>query len=77
MKIIKWVPLFKDAVSRTIRRKGLLVYILVDNVKVHDVGDDPLTVNAHYGESRSMLEELINSLPHVGPIFLMIIKLSS
>ena len=46
-----------------------MVYIVRENGDVPNVGDDPLTANAHYGVSGSMLEELINRLPHAGPIF--------
>ena len=55
-KIIKWVPLFEDALSRTFGSNGPLVYIVWDNSKVPNVRDDPLTANAHHGESGSMLE---------------------
>ena len=40
-----------------------------ENLEVPDVEDDTLTTNEHYGESGSMLEELIIRLPHAGPIF--------
>ena len=76
-KIINWVPLFEDALSRKFESKGPLVYIVHDNSEVPNVGDNTLTENAHYGASGSMLEELINLLPNTGPIFVMIIKLSS
>ena len=68
-KIIKWVPLFEYALSRTFGSKGPLIYIVQENAKVPGVGDDTLTVNTHYGASGSMLEELINRLPNAGPIF--------
>ena len=75
-KIIKCVPLFEDSISRTFRRKGPLVYIFQDNFDVPGIIDYPLTENAHYGESGYVLGELINPLPHVGPIFVVTIKLS-
>ena len=50
-KIIKWVPLFEDTMSRTFRGKGPLVYIVRENADVPDVVDDPLTANAHCGAS--------------------------
>ena len=46
-----------------------MVYIVRENAEVPDVGYDPLTANAHYGAPGSMLEELINCLPHAVPIF--------
>ena len=42
-KIIKWVPLFDDALSLTLGRKDPLVYIVRKNSDVPNVGDDPLT----------------------------------
>ena len=76
-KIIKWVPLFEDALSSTFGSKYPLVFIVRENAEVPNVGDYPLTANVHYGASGSMLEELINCLPHAGPIFVMIVKMSS
>ena len=76
-KIIKWVPLFDDALLRTFGSNFILVYIVRENSEVPDVRDDSLTENEHYGASGSMLKELINPLPHTGTIFVMIIKLSS
>ena len=76
-KIIKCVPLFEDALLYTFRRKEPLVYIVQYNANIPDVEDDPLTANAHCVASRFTLEELINHLPHVGPIFVYKIRLSS
>ena len=56
--------------SRTFGSKGVLAYIMQENSDIPDDRDDPLTVNSNYGASGSMLEELINRLPHAGPIFL-------
>ena len=53
-KIIKWVPLFDDALSSTLERKGPLVYFVQENAEAPNVGDEPLTANAHYGASGSM-----------------------
>ena len=46
-----------------------MLHIIGENSEVPNVVDDPLTANSHYGASGSMLEELINCLPHAGPIF--------
>ena len=54
-KIIKWVPLFEDSLSRTFRSKGPLVYIVRENSKIPNAGDYTLPANVHYGESGSML----------------------
>ena len=50
-KIIKWVPIFQEALSRTFKSKGALVYIVQNNSQVPDVRDDLLTANANYGAS--------------------------
>ena len=68
-KIIKWMPLFEDALSRTFGSKGPLIYVLRENADVPTEVNDPLDVNCHYGQSGSMIEELILRLPHSGPIF--------
>jgi hypothetical protein len=68
-KIIKWMPLFEDALSRIFGPKGPLIYILREDVAVPAEADDPLGTNKHYGSSGSMLEELAKRLPHTGPIY--------
>jgi hypothetical protein len=68
-KIIKWMPLFEDALSCTFGSKGPLIYVLRENADVPSEDDDPLDLNSHYGQSGSMIEELIKRLPHSGPIF--------
>ena len=74
-KIIRWVPIFKDAMSRTYGSKGPLSYVMRDEPNVSDEANDPLETNAngtiisYFGQSGSLLEELINRLPHNGPIF--------
>ena len=68
-KIIKWVSIFEDVISRTFGSKVPLVYILRENADIPDVGDDPLTKNTHYGASGYMLGELINCLPHAVQFF--------
>lgn len=68
-KVIKWSPLFEDALSRTFGSKGPLIYVLRDTIDVPDEDNDPLDARAHYGTSGSMIEELINRLPHTGPIY--------
>ena len=68
-KIINWIPLFEDALSRTFGGKGPLFCIVRDNYDISNFGDDPLPENVHCSASGSMLEELINCLPHAGPIF--------
>jgi hypothetical protein len=68
-KVIKWVPIFLDCMSRTFGAKGPLRYVLRENPDVPNDAADPLDPNAHYGTHGSLLDELINRLPHDGPIF--------
>ena len=69
-KIIKWVPLFKDVMSRTFGVKGPLMYVLRDVAAVPDDDDDPLADGAYYGAAAgSLLEELVRRLPHTGPTY--------
>ena len=41
---------------------------MLENSEVTDVRDNPLTASVKYDASGSMSEELINRLPHAGPI---------
>ena len=68
-KIIKWVPLFEDAMSRSFGAKGPLRYIIRENAAVMSEADDPLEDNSYFGTSGSLLEELVARLPHNGPTF--------
>lgn len=68
-KVIKWVPIFLDCMSRSFGAKGPLRYVLRENQTISDEATDPLLPNAHYGENGSLIDELINRLPHEGPIF--------
>ena len=72
-EIIKWVPLFEDALSRTFRSKGHSFYIVRYNANVTDIRYDPLTANTQYGASGSTLRAMINHLHHSGIIFVMTI----
>ena len=80
-KIIRWAPIFLDCIEHHYGAKGPLRYVLRENPTVKSEEEDPLTphVNAtqgvqgvqgtYYGESGSLVEELIARLPHDGPIF--------
>ena len=48
-KIIKWVPLFEESLSRTFGRKCPLVYIVREKSEVPNVRDVILTENSNYG----------------------------
>ena len=43
--------------------------MLRDKPQVPTEADDPLQANLHYGESGSLVEELIARLPHTGSIY--------
>jgi hypothetical protein len=68
-KIIKWIPIFLDCTSRTYGSRGPLAYVLREEDTVPDEADDPLLLQAYYGQSGSLIEELIARLPHEGAIF--------
>ena len=68
-KVIKWVPIFLDCLTRTYGIRGPLVYILRNNPEVPDEQDDPLDENSHFGSSGSLHDELISRLTHTGAIY--------
>lgn len=69
-KVIKWAPLFLDAMSRTFGAKGPLRYVLREDPDVPPEEEDPLGNNCHYSDAAgSMLEELTRRLSHTGPTY--------
>ena len=82
-KIIRWAPIFLDSMEHHYGAKGPLRYVLRENATVLTELEDPLTEHVvanpaagtdavqgtYYGESGSLVEELIARLPHEGPIF--------
>ena len=48
-KIIKWVPLFEDALARTFGIKPPLIYLICESVIIPEVNDDPIGAQTHYG----------------------------
>ena len=68
-KVIKWVPIFLDCMSRTFGAKGPLRYVLREHSEIPAEDVDPLDVNAHYGSSGNLIDELVSRLPHTGPIY--------
>ena len=82
-KIIRWAPIFLDCMEHHYGAKGPLRYVLRDNSAVKTEQEDPLVAHVtanpaqniqgvqgtYYGESGSLVEELIARLPHNGPIF--------
>jgi hypothetical protein len=68
-KVIKWVPIFIDCVSRTYGSRGPLAYVLREVAEVPTEIVDPLQDQSYFGSSGSLQEELIARLPHTGAIF--------
>ena len=82
-KIIRWAPIFLDCMEHHYGAKGPLRYVLRDEVPFqpefldpltdHVVGNIALGIEAvqgtYYGESGSLVGELIARLPHEGPIY--------
>ena len=67
---LKWIESFKDCLFRTYGiRKTPLLYVVREDDEVPDEGDDPLTAGKAYGESGSVLDELIKRLDHDDPLF--------
>ena len=63
-KIIKWVPILLDCMSRTFGIKGPLSYVLRENEAVPSEVDDPILGNDYFGSSGSLQTELIARLSH-------------
>jgi hypothetical protein len=76
-KVIRWAPIFLDALEVTHGARGPLRYVLRDDPTVPPEVDDPLAQHdpvagiqgAYYGISGSLIDELIARLPHTGPIY--------
>ena len=68
-RIIKWVPIFLDCLSRSYGVHGPLVYVLRDDPTVPAEVDDPLDAHSYFGSSGSLHDELVARLSHTGPIF--------
>jgi hypothetical protein len=63
-KVIKWAPIFMDAMSRTYGIKGPLSYVLRENVEVPPAAEDPLDEHSYYGASGGLQAELVSRLEH-------------
>ena len=76
-KVIRWAPIFLDALENTHGARGPLRYVLREDPIVPPEASDPLPVHdpaagvqgAYYGTSGSLIGELIARLPHTGPIY--------
>ena len=67
---IKWIESFKDCLYRTFGIRGCpLLYVIRPEVEVPPEANDPLLPTKTYGESGSVLDELINRLLHDNPLF--------
>jgi hypothetical protein len=76
-KVIRWAPIFLDALENTHGARGPLRYVLREDPIVPPEASDPLPVHdplagiqgAYYGSSGSLIGELLARLPHTGPIY--------
>ena len=68
-KVIKWVPIFLDSLTRTYVIHGPLVYVLCEDPTVPNEFNDPLEHESYFGASVSLHEELMARLVHTGAIY--------
>lgn len=67
---LKWIESFKDCLFRTYGiRKTPLLYVVRENPAIPDEAADPLLQGKAYGQSGSVLDELIARLDHNDPLF--------
>ena len=67
---LKWIESFKDCLFRTYGIRGCpLLYVVRDDANVTPEVDDPLALGFAYGESGSVLDELIARLTHTDPLY--------
>ena len=67
---LKWIESFKDCLFRTYGIQTCpLLYVIRDNADVPNEVEDPLTPGCAYGQSGSILDELIAHLTHTDPLF--------
>ena len=67
---LKWIESFKDCLYRTYGiRKCPLLYVIRADATVPDEVADPLTPSLAYGQSGSLLDELIARLTHTDPLY--------
>jgi hypothetical protein len=67
---LKWIDSFTDCLYRTFGiRDCPLLYVTRKDVEVPSEVDDPLVPFKTYGESGSVLDELINRLTHDDPLY--------
>ena len=67
---LKWIESFKDYLYRTYGvRSAPLMYVIRENDQVQPEAEDPLPAGSPFGASGSVVDELINRLTHVDPLF--------
>ena len=67
---IRWTESFRDCLYRTYGvRKCPLLYVIRESAAVPDEATDPLLPNKAFGQSGSVVEELILRLTHDDPLF--------
>ena len=68
--IIRWVESFKDCLYRTYGlRDAPLLYVIRDEVDLPNEADDPLKDRKAYGNSGSVLQEMITRLDHTHSLY--------
>ena len=68
-RIIRWAPIFLENLDAIIGAKGPLRYVLRNEPIFPLEGNDPLDHNAYYGASGGLADELVDRIPHIGPIY--------
>ena len=67
---IKWIESFKDCVLRIYGISDCpFIYVIRDTVDIPDESSDPLQLGCSYGQSDSVLEEMIARLDNFNPLF--------
>ena len=68
-KVIKWVPIFLNSLTRAYGIHGPLVYLVRKDPAVPDKVNYPLEHESYFGASASLNEELVARLVHAGAIY--------
>ena len=67
---IKWIEYFKDLLFCICGISDCpFTYLIRDTVEIPDEASDPLQLGCSYGQSDSVLEEMIARLDHFNPLF--------
>ena len=69
LKVINWIPAFQDHCMMCFGALGPLAYIICEKLEVPPEAEDPLDNTSYYGKSGSLIQELVERVPHSGPIY--------